>query len=69
MAESGKVKFYNTAKAFGFIQRPNDGDVFFHKSDLRATGLEALSEGQAVTFSVIPGKDGKPKAINVLLAP
>ena len=48
---SGKVKFYNGQKGFGFIQ-PDDGakDVFVHATALERAGISGLSEGQAVNF-------------------
>lgn len=67
MAESGKIKFYNTTKAFGFISRDGADDVFFHKSDLDSNGIESVTEGQTVRFDVLPGKNGKPKASNITI--
>lgn len=66
---TGRVKFYNGTKGYGFVL-PDDGgqDVFIHVKDLRQTGLVSLNEGQAVKFEVEPGRDGKgPKAVNVEL--
>ncbi|MBS1582964.1 MAG: cold-shock protein [Bacteroidetes bacterium] len=61
---SGKVKFFNTEKGFGFIT-PNDGgkDLFVHKTGTR----QPLNEGDNVTFDVEQGPKG-PNAVNVARA-
>jgi CspA family cold shock protein len=60
---TGTVKFFNTAKGFGFI-RPDDGskDVFVHVSAVERAGLGSLSEGQKLSFELEQGKDGKSSA-------
>jgi CspA family cold shock protein len=64
----GTVKWYNTAKGFGFIA-PEDGgkDVFVHASALRRAGLTELAEGQRVTIQVTQGQKG-PEAASVRIA-
>jgi len=54
--KKGTVKFFNTAKGFGFIT-PDDGgkDVFVHAND---TGGAVLTEGTKVEFEVVQGKKG-----------
>ena len=64
MSVSGKVKFFNEAKGFGFIEQENGPDVFVHFSAISGSGFRTLSEGQAVTFSIKQGKKG-PEAENV----
>jgi CspA family cold shock protein len=61
----GTVKFYNSAKGFGFIA-PQDGgkDVFVHATALEAAGMSSLSEGQKVSFDVQPDPKGS-KAVNL----
>ena len=61
----GTVKFFNTAKGFGFIA-PEGGakDVFVHATALEAAGLRSLSEAQKVSFDVQPDARG-PKAVNL----
>lgn len=64
---TGKVKFFNADKGFGFIV-PEDGgkDVFVHISAVQRSGLPALLEGQQVSFENEPDKKGKgPKAVNL----
>lgn len=60
---TGVVKFFNTAKGFGFI-RPDDGskDVFVHVSAVERAGLGTLNEGQKLSFELEQGKDGKSSA-------
>jgi CspA family cold shock protein len=59
----GTVKWFNSEKGFGFIQ-PDDGgkDVFVHISAVQAAGLQGLQDGQAVTFELVPGRDGRMSA-------
>jgi CspA family cold shock protein len=63
--QQGTVKWYNTAKGFGFIA-PEDGgkDVFVHASALRRAGLTELAEGQRVTIQVTQGQKG-PEAASI----
>jgi len=65
---SGKVKWYNPQKGFGFIA-PNDGgkDVFVHATALEAAGIRSLSDGQAVTFDITEER-GKSSATGLKLA-
>ena len=66
---NGTVKWFNTQKGFGFIA-PEQGsrDVFVHISALERAGLHQLDDGQAVTFDVESGKDGRESATNIALA-
>ncbi len=61
----GTVKFFNSAKGFGFIA-PEGGakDVFVHASALEAAGMSSLSEGQQVSFDIQPDAKGS-KATNL----
>jgi cold shock protein len=65
---TGKVKFFNTLKGYGFIA-PDDGgaDVFVHISAVQQSGLPELREGQAVEFQIEAGKNGKTAATNLKL--
>ena len=69
MGMAGTVKFFNTERGFGFIQ-PSDGgrDVFVHVTAVERAGLNALNEGQQLSFDVEPDKKGKgPKAVNLVI--
>lgn len=62
--EKGTVKFYNDQKGYGFIQPDNGGkDVFVHATALQRSGLQALSEGQKVSFET--GEDRRTGKIAV----
>lgn len=65
---SGKVKWFNPIKGYGFIQ-PNDGsqDAFVHISAVERAGLKTLREGQAVDYDLVPGRNGKSSAENLVV--
>ncbi|MFN3740804.1 MAG: cold-shock protein [Thermodesulfovibrionales bacterium] len=65
MPYEGKVKWFNEAKGFGFIQQDNGPDVFVHYTSIKGNGFRTLSEGQRVQFDIEEGERG-PKAINVV---
>jgi len=65
--EIGTVKWFNSTKGFGFIERENQKDVFVHYSEINTTGYRTLEEGQRVEFTVVDGQKG-PQAQNVVLA-
>jgi cold shock protein len=64
MAVQGKVKWFNSAKGFGFIEREGGKDVFVHFSAIKGEGFKNLGEGDAVEFEIIDGPKG-PQAANV----
>lgn len=66
---SGKVKWFNASKGFGFIE-PEGGrkDVFVHISAVERSGLTTLTDGQAVTFEIEAGRDGRETAVKLALA-
>ena len=57
---TGTVKFFNTAKGFGFVQ-PQDGskDVFVHVSALERAGIHGLNEGDRITFVLEDDRRGR----------
>jgi len=56
---NGTVKWFNNAKGFGFITRPEaDGDVFVHFRSIQGDGYRTLNEGQVVEFTLIEGPKG-----------
>ena len=61
---TGKVKFFNDSKGFGFIEQEQGPDVFVHFSAIQGSGFKTLAEGQQVQFSVTAGEKG-PQAENV----
>jgi CspA family cold shock protein len=58
MAEQGTVKWFNSAKGYGFISREKGPDVFVHQSAIQAEGYRSLEEGQRVQFDVVKGPKG-----------
>jgi CspA family cold shock protein len=61
----GTVKFFNTAKGYGFIAPEGGGkDVFVHATAVEAASMRSLNEGQKVSFDVQPDARGS-KAVNL----
>ena len=56
--QQGKVKWFNDAKGFGFIEVEGGGDVFVHHSAIQIEGFRTLNEGQLVEFQVVQGQKG-----------
>ncbi len=56
--ERGTVKWFNQAKGFGFIKRPNGEDVFVHYKAIEGEGFKNLNEGEEVEFEVQRGPKG-----------
>ena len=65
MAE-GTVKWFNPEKGYGFISQAGGEDLFVHFSEIQMDGYKTLDEGQAVSFDVVTGRDGKLQASNVV---
>lgn len=62
---NGTVKWFNSEKGFGFIERENGGDVFVHFSAIVEDGYKSLEEGQNVAFDIVEGERGE-QAANVV---
>jgi CspA family cold shock protein len=64
---TGKVKWFNAEKGFGFIESSEGQDVFVHFSAIQSEGFKTLEEGQDVSFEIVEGNRG-PQVANVTRA-
>jgi len=62
---TGKVKWFNETKGFGFIQQESGPDVFAHFREISSSGFKTLFEGQQVSFSIVEGQKGL-NAVNIV---
>ena len=67
---TGKVKWFNAEKGYGFIESENGSDVFVHFSAIQSEGFKTLEEGQPVTFDTEadPKNSRRMRAANVRVA-
>jgi len=56
---SGKVKWFNNAKGYGFIEKEGGGDVFVHYSEILGQGYKTLDQGQLVEFELVQRPKGQ----------
>ncbi len=63
--QTGKVKWFNAEKGFGFIETDGGNDVFVHFSAIQGDGFKTLDDGQEVEFEVVDVQRG-PQAANVV---
>jgi len=61
---TGKVKWFNDSKGYGFITSDEGGDLFVHYNDVTGEGFKSLAEGETVEFEVVQGDKG-PRATQV----
>lgn len=61
---TGKVKWFNSEKGYGFITTDEGTDIFAHFSQIQKDGFKTLEEGEAVSFEVQDGDKG-PQAVNI----
>ncbi|MEE2609399.1 MAG: cold-shock protein [Acidobacteriota bacterium] len=67
MRITGKVKWFNNSKGYGFIEQESGSDLFVHFSAIQGNGFKTLEEGQSVEFEIVDEPKG-PQAGNMTAA-
>ncbi len=62
---TGRVKWFNQQKGYGFISQDDGDDLFVHFSSIKEDGFKVLNEGDEVEFDVAPGRKGQ-QAVEVV---
>jgi cold shock protein len=65
MKLTGRVKWFNDSKGYGFIEQEGGRDIFVHYTAIQGDGFKSLAEGQKVEFEIIEGAKG-PQAAKVM---
>ncbi len=65
MKLTGRVKWFNDSKGYGFIEQEGGRDIFVHYTAIQGDGFKSLAEGQKVEFEIIDGAKG-PQATKVV---
>lgn len=65
MKATGRVKWFNNSKGYGFIGQDNSADVFVHYTAIVGDSYKTLQEGELVEFEIVQGQKG-PQAANVV---
>lgn len=65
MKLTGRVKWFNDSKGYGFIEQEGGRDIFVHYTAIQGDGFKSLAEGQKVEFEIIEGNKG-PQATKVV---
>ncbi len=65
MKLTGRVKWFNDSKGYGFIEQEGGRDIFVHYTAIEGDGFKSLAEGQKVEFEIIEGTKG-PQATKVV---
>ena len=65
---TGRVKFFNADRGYGFIAPDGGGsDVFVHVHEVESAGMKTLIKGQLLIYNTAPARDGRSKAVNLRL--
>ena len=65
MSNTGKIKWFNPTKGYGFIDTGEEGkDLFLHVSALQESGIDQITEGEPVEYEIGENR-GKPTAVNI----